>query len=529
MSKVPADARPAKDKVTVRRWRQRDIPRILAVQHAAYAGLPPHQIGDERLLKLQLRAFPEGQFVAELDGQVVGYTCTLIVQLEDENTLYSFAEITGDGTFTTHNPSGDTLYGADIAVHPDFQRRGVAQALYQRRKQLLKQYNLRRMVAGGRIPGYAAFAGKLTPEQYVAKVVAGELRDPTLSPQIKAGYHVKGVVMEYLDDAQSLNFATYLVFDNPRYDAARRRIAASIARRPARKVRLCAAQYEMKRINTWEEFEQQVQYFVSCANEYHCHFLLFPELFTVQLFSMMDPHLEAVELMGQLAELTERYTAMFRRMAQETGIYIIGGSTPVVINGERRNCAHLFCPDGQVHLQDKLHITPDERELYGLVPGEGLKVFDSPLCRFAIQVCYDIEFPETARLLTLAGAELFFVPFSTDDRKAYQRVRYCCQARAVENYIYVAAAGNVGNLPNVASFLINYGQAAVFTPSDFPFPVNAIQAEADSNTETVVITELDLTDLVRQRETGSVRPLRDRRVDLYSLHGRTPVELVRLG
>jgi predicted amidohydrolase len=145
-----------------------------------------------------------------------------------------------------------------------------------------------------------------------------------------------------------------------------------------------------------------------------------------------------------------------------------------------------------------------------------------------IQVCYDVEFPEPSRILTLSGMELMFVPFSTDERKSYMRVRYSAHARAVENMIYVVLAGNVGNLPQVRSFLINYGRAAVLTPSDFAFPMNAIQAEAESNTETVVITDLNLDDLAMQRGLGSVTHLRDRRPDLYEITPKIPIEIVRI-
>ncbi|HUF73071.1 MAG TPA: nitrilase-related carbon-nitrogen hydrolase, partial [Gammaproteobacteria bacterium] len=138
-----------------------------------------------------------------------------------------------------------------------------------------------------------------------------------------------------------------------------------------------------------------------------------------------------------------------------------------------------------------------------------------------------IEFPEIPRMLTLAGAEVLFVPFSTDELKSYLRVKYCAQARSVENWIYTVIAGNIGNLPQVRSFLINYGQAAIFTPSDVAFPPRATAAEADPNSETVVIYDLDLNALAIQRELGSVRPLRDRRPDLYELRMREPIEHVR--
>jgi len=284
----------------------------------------------------------------------------------------------------------------------------------------------------------------------------------------------------------------------------------------------------MRRIRSWSEFEQQVEFFVATAEEYHCHFLVFPELFTVQLFTTLKGDLGPVEAIAALADMTDRYVAMFKRMAKRTGLFIVGGSHPVRVNGDIRNTAHLFSPSGRVYTQEKLHVTPDERNEYGIAPGDSLTVFETSHARVAILVCYDVEFPELVRLQTLAGAEVIFVPFSTDERKAYLRVRYTSQARAVENVVYTVLSGNVGNLPQVDNFLINYGQAAILTPSDFPFPREAVAAAADSNSETVVISDLDLVALEETREMGSVRPLRDRRRDLYEVVPKVPVEVIRV-
>ena len=161
-------------------------------------------------------------------------------------------------------------------------------------------------------------------------------------------------------------------------------------------------------------------------------------------------------------------------------------------------------------------------------PGDDIRVFDTPLARIAIQVGYDVEFPELARLQTLAGAEVIFVPYSTDERKAYDRMRYTARARAVENFIYVVVAGNVGNLPAAKNYLINYGRAAVFTPSDFAFPPDALAGETDPNVETVLITDLDLTNLVQQRDVATVRHLFDRRSDLYEVRANRQLKVVRV-
>ncbi len=518
---MPSSAPP----VRVRAATREDVADIYACQAAAYQGYGPGGLCDERLLRLQIEAFPEGQLVAIVGHRIVGYATSLIVTLEGL-TWHSYGEITGDGTFSTHDPSGDTLYGADIAVHPDFRRRGVARALYDARRELLLRLNLRRMVAGGRIPGYRKHAGKMSPEEYCSRVQAGELQDPSLSVHLAAGYRVLGVKLGYLPDAQSLNYATLLEMDNPDHHCERHRIAASPMRRPVRRIRVCASQYQMRAVKDWQQFEQQVDFFVETARQYHCHFLLFPELFTAQLFSLLPPSIAPRDAIVELAGMTERYVDMFVRMAKRSGLFIVGGSHPVFVGSGIRNTAHLFSPGGNVYTQEKLHVTPSERTEYGIEPGSGLKVFETSYARIAVSVCYDIEFPELSRLLALAGAEVLFVPFSTDERKAYLRVRYCGQARAVENVLYTVLSGNVGNLPSVENFLINYGEAVICTPCDFAFPMDGVAARADTHIETVVIGDLDLVSLEEARDLGSVRPLRERRPDLYELTSHTPVERV---
>lgn len=523
--------RGAKSPFKLRRARLADVEGLWACQRAAYASMPESGLCSRRQLEMQLRTFPEGQLVVVHEKVVVGYAMSLIVTLDEESPWYSYGEITGQGSFSTHTPSGDTLYGADIAVHPDFRGRGVAKLLYDGRKAVLERFNLRRMVAGGRIPGYHAHAGKLTAEQYVAEVEAGALRDPALSVHLKVGYRVRGVHHGYLRDEQSLDYATYLEMDNPRFHSQRRRIAAAPLKRPVRRIRVCTAQYQMRPIEGWEALERQVAFFVRTAEQYHCHFLVMPELFTCQLFSSFAHGTSEREGIALLADEAPRYVELFRRHARQSGLFICAGSHPtrVEVEGETeiQNVAHFFTPAGEVHTQAKLHVSPTERDVYGMTPGSGLRVFDTGHARVAMLLCYDIEFPELSRLLTLAGAEVLIVPVSTDERKAYLRVRYSAHARAVENIVYVILSCNVGNLPEVDNFLINYGHSAICTPSDFAFPTDGLAAVADTGVETVVIADLDLDALHQSREIGSVRPLRDRRADLYELVAKTPVEVIR--
>jgi predicted amidohydrolase/GNAT superfamily N-acetyltransferase len=516
-----------KSKLRIRLWQAKDIPAIVECHRAAYPEYPESAYYTVRYYEMQFAAFPEGQYLAEVDGLVAGYATALIVQLDDESHWYTYEEITGGGTFSTHDPSGDTLYGADIAVRPEYRRHGISRQLYEKRIGIMKRYNLRRMIAYGRIPGYTKIAGKMTAEEYVQKVITGEMTDPSLSAHLRAGYTVRRVLLDFLWDDSSLNYSTLLEMANTGYQPEKRRIAAAPLQRVVRRVRVCAAQWCMRPIHSWEEFERTVTFFVETADTYHSHFLLMPELFTAQLFSLMPADLDSREAIRRLASMTERYIDLLSGLAQKHGVYIIVGSQPVIRDGDLYNVAHLFTPAGNYYTQDALHIPPIERTDFDIEPGDEIRVFDTPLVRIGIQVGYDVEFPELSRLQTLSGAEIIFIPYSTDERKAFDRIRFTAQARAVENFVYTVAAGNVGNIPTAKNFLINYGQAMVFTPSDFAFPPHATAGESEPNVETVLITDLDLTVLVQQRDLASVRHLYDRRSDLYDVRAKRAVKIIR--
>lgn len=512
-------------RITTRRLKLEDIPDLIACSKAAYPDYPTESFLTQRHYEMQLKYFPEGQFVAVCQGKIIGYANSVIVNIDDD-FWYRVDEITGADTFSTHNPDGDTLYGADMAVHPDFRRKNVSSLLYKRRKALLKRYNLKRMIAYGRIPEYKNHAGKMSADQYVKKVVKGELTDYALNAHLKAGYHVKKVQLDITVDKSSLNYSTFLEMPNPDFNVAKKRISAAPTKHQVRRIRVCAAQYHMRPISCWEDMESSVEFFVSSADSYHCHFLLFPENFTFQLISCLKGD-TIKDMIHELTTLTDRYCGMFKRFAEQYNIYIIGGSHPVMKNGLIYNTAHLFTPSGQIYTQEKLHITPAERDEGDIQPGEAIRVFETPLARIAIQVCYDIEFPEVSRLLTLAGAEVIFVPFYTEEKKAYYRVRHCSQARAVENFVYVVMAGNVGNMKTKVGSFINYSQSAILTPSDFSFPEKGIEGESDPNIEAVVVSELALSSLAQQRHVASVRPLHDMRLDLYELKSHQRIEIVK--
>ena len=392
-------------------------------------------------------------------------------------------------------------------MDPDCQGRGIGAALYEARRRLCKQLNLRRILAGGRISGYAKHEKELSPEAYIQKVKDGEIHDNVLSFQLKQGFVMRGILRNYIVDPMSHNLASLIEWLNPDYTP----------KEISSKVRIACVQYKVRKIHTFEDFANQVEYFVETAADYRADFVLFPEFFSVQLLSVIEP-LSAIDGISKLAaDFTEPFIDLMSRMASKYGVYIIGGSHPIERDGKLQNECLIFDTDGRYVAQPKLHITPAEKKYWGISGGHELVILPTPKAKIAVQICYDVEFPEATRYLADQGVEILFVPYCTDDRHGQLRVRYCAQARAIENQIFVATAGIIGNLPSVPAMDIHYGQAAVFTPSDFEFARDGIQAIADSNVETLLVTDIDTEDLYRSRTTGSVTPRLDRRTDLFEM------------
>lgn len=281
------------------------------------------------------------------------------------------------------------------------------------------------------------------------------------------------------------------------------------------KFRVSAVQYHLHTIYSFDEFAKQVEHYTKTAEEFAADFVLFPEFFTTQLLSIGDEHGQALTI-DDLPEFTDRYRSLFTDLAKRTGMHIIGG-THVIRKGDRLyNVAHLFYPDGRVAEQAKLHITPTEVQEWNMSAGDSLQVFDTDKGRIAMLTCYDIEFPEIVRMAKARGADVIFCPSCTDDRHGFHRVRYTCHARAIENQVYVVTTGTVGSLPTVDFMRANFGQAAVITPNDIPFPPRGIHVEGELNHDMIVTADLDLDLLTQVREKGSVTTWRDRRTDLYT-------------
>ncbi|RKP51647.1 acyltransferase [Cohnella endophytica] len=282
-----------------------------------------------------------------------------------------------------------------------------------------------------------------------------------------------------------------------------------------KKLIIATTQYGLTDIQTEEQFWTGIKEKVRDAAEQGAEMIVFPEYLTAHLLSL-EPAMLHDDACYSLDRRTDEYVRFFRTLSEEQGIAILAGTHICKEKGEYANKAYLFFPDGRIETQSKVHLTPEEQIRWPLAAGEELNVFETAWGKMAILTCYDMEFPELARIAALRGAELLLCPSYTDSAYGYYRVRYCCQARAVENQLYVALSGLVGSLsedrPQVDS---GYCQAGVFTPCDLPFEPEGILQVGETNLDMTVLAEVDFHRLRENRERGAVAPFYDRRPDFY--------------
>jgi predicted amidohydrolase/ribosomal protein S18 acetylase RimI-like enzyme len=496
-------------KIRIRELRARDYARVVELQLACFPGMKPWTTEQ---FESQLSTFPEGQLCVTVDGKIMGSSGSLIVDFDMYSEWHDWKKIADSGFIRNHDPNGDTLYGVEIMVHPDARGMKLARRLYEARKGLCRQKNLARIVIGGRIPGFQGHSKRLTAQQYCDRVMRKELHDPVLTTQLSNGFVLQRLIPDYLpSDEDSSGWATHMEWKNLDYRPSEHR-----RWRTVQSVRVGAVQYQMRSVASFEEFAQQVAFFVDVASDYRCDFVVFPELFTLQLLGLAKskrPGLAA----RKLAEFTPKYLSLMTGLAIKHDVNIVGGSLFCIEHGKLYNISYLFRRNGTLGKQYKLHVTPSERKWWGVEGGQKLEVFETDRGRVAINVCYDVEFPELARMAAKGGAQILFVPFNTEGRHGYLRVRHCAQARAIENHLYVVIAGCTGNLPRVENADIHYAQSAVLTPVDIPFARDGVADECQANIETIVMHDVDLELLRQHRYTGTTTNWADRRTDLYEL------------
>jgi predicted amidohydrolase len=289
--------------------------------------------------------------------------------------------------------------------------------------------------------------------------------------------------------------------------------------------RIAAVQYGIGPLRSQGAFWANVRRHIERAKAQQAKLVVLPEYLTGHLLSLAEPMSNA-EACEYLHGFTDEYYSRFAALSREFGMIVLAGThihrdgVPAGADGSRNYCneAFLFFPDGRVERHKKNHLTPEEQRAWPLVAGDGYAVHETEVGVVAMQICYDIEFPEGTRILADMGAQIVLCPSYTDAAAGYWRVRHCSQARAVENQLYVALSGIVGSMPNVPQVDAGYCRAGVFAPCDRPFPNDGILAVGKGGRSAVVVADASLERLADNRANGGVAPFFDRRHRLYDAY-----------
>jgi predicted amidohydrolase len=295
---------------------------------------------------------------------------------------------------------------------------------------------------------------------------------------------------------------------------------------------VASVQLELKAEATADEFLSHLDTLVGKAAAQGAEVVLFPELASTGLLASISDHSVTTQTVASdywkvLPTYTDTIVGGLRQMSKEHQVVVVGGShNRLADDGTLRNTAFLVHPDGGVELQDKIHLTPQEHDL-GAVGGDELLVSSIGPFTVGVLICADIQFPELSRYLVHRGVDLILCPSLTWNRRGVHRVRTGCQARAIENQLYVVMSPLVGT----SGFPLDapmhaVGRAIVTGPVDKTIGANdGVLAIAQDDEEQVLVTTLDHDLLMASRAKPEAPGLALRRLDLYeSLYAEQRVE-----
>lgn len=288
-------------------------------------------------------------------------------------------------------------------------------------------------------------------------------------------------------------------------------------------IRLAVSQYRVERLASVAAWVAKQQRLLDAAEG--AGLLLFPEYASLELTGTL-PDAKAGDLQAALAAMQgfgADFVDFYAREAMRRGVTIVAPSIPwPLADGRMVNRVWVLRPGRAPAAIDKLTMTRFEAESWGITAGQRNVVFDTPVGRVGVLICYDSEFPLLARAQVEAGARLLLVPSCTDSEAGYQRVRVGCRARALEQQCVVAQAPLTGTAPWSPAIDVNIGRAAVYGPPDRGFPEHGVIAEA-SDTADWLLVDLDLDAVDAVRRDGQVLNHRD-----WSRQLRPGIEAVRL-
>jgi ribosomal protein S18 acetylase RimI-like enzyme len=202
--------------VIIRNYQQEDFPGLIQIQHESFPPpFPTELLWNKEQLKHHITLFAEGALCIEMQGEIVGSMTGLLVDLNSDHSDETWSEITDNGYIRNHNPEGNTLYVVDVSIRPAYRELGLGKWLMLSMYEIVVQLGLDRLLGGGRMPGYHKKAQEMTAEQYLAAVLAGEMKDPVITFLLRCGRTPVKVIANYLEDEESCHYAALMEWKNP--------------------------------------------------------------------------------------------------------------------------------------------------------------------------------------------------------------------------------------------------------------------------------------------------------------------------
>jgi predicted amidohydrolase len=285
-------------------------------------------------------------------------------------------------------------------------------------------------------------------------------------------------------------------------------------------MKIAAAAYPLSYLSDFVEYRTKITQWVDDAAGQGAQLLVFPEYGAMELASL-GGHDVAQDIEAALHEVARHWPAvdaLHCELAAKHGVHILGASAPYFVGDRPVNRAVFYGPKGVIGHQDKQIMTRFERETWDVAAGQGLQVFDTPIGKIGVVICYDSEFPLLARSLVEAGAEILLAPSCTDSYAGFTRVRVGSMARALENQCIVVHAPTVGDCDFCPAVDVNIGSASIYGPPDRGFPDNGIFAQTELNVAGWAIADVSLDAIHDLRRDGGV---------LNHMHW--PEQLARIG
>ncbi len=200
----------------IRNYTHADFADLIDIQRECFPPPFPSELWwNEEQLTNHVTLFPEGAHCIEVDGHLAGSITGLIVSWSPADADHAWADVTDSGYIRNHEPRGNTLYLVDISVRPRYRKLGLGKLLMHSMYDVVVQHKLERLLGGARMPGYCKVADAMRADEYLAKILAGEIADPIVTFLLRCGRMPVRIVPDYLDDEESANHAVLMEWRNP--------------------------------------------------------------------------------------------------------------------------------------------------------------------------------------------------------------------------------------------------------------------------------------------------------------------------